>query len=366
MFGSLSAYAVVLGVTLVYVVPFPGLTEVNECRGDSTESCPPFNDACESAYIIYVAIVGVMVVIIACLDMKEQKVLQVTLAIVRGIGLLLIIITIIGGIAHAPYEAPCEETDSFGICDIISDGHSSNIYTPVNLLSFGGMATFTTSAVYAQLLHHSTPGLGQLVDKKEDLRKTFFSCFAICFSLYLSLCIFASLYFGPATLETLSLQWADYAGSNGWSGSSAWWAYAVQYFVVLFPALECFSAFPLCAITLGNNIFAALPSRLTKDGTSKLVKILCRLCASLPPLALGMATHCLSTIVEFTGLPGIWLMFIFPAILQLRSVAVCEEMFSTSRTYYTWIFSHRFVCYFVILLSFLVFALAVVLIILNF
>jgi amino acid permease len=296
MFGSLSAYTVVLGVTLVYVVPFPGLTSPDECNANTDSSCPEFNESCEFAYILYVLIVGVMVVLIACLDLKEQKSLQVTLALVRGLGLLLIIICIIGGIATSPYLTDC---DSDGVCDSHSSG--SNIYTPVNWAQFSGLATFTTSAIYAQLLHHSTPGLAQLVDRKEDLQKTFFSCFAICFSLYLTLCIFASLYFGPSTQEALSLQWSDYAGPTGWSGSSAWWAYFAQYFVLLFPALECFSAFPLCAVTLGNNIFTFLPSKWTNNGTSKTIRILCRLLASLPPLALGMSTHCLSLIVEITG-----------------------------------------------------------------
>lgn len=340
MFGALWAYTVVMGLTMTTVIPFPGLTHKDDCNAEVGESCPTFSTGCSWAYVIYVAIMGCMITCLSVLDLKEQKALQVTLAFVRGVGLTLIVICIIGAMATAPYSS--YDNNSEG-----TDG--SHIATPVNYFDASGLSSIITAAVYSQLLHHSTPGLTQLVRDKRELRVTFVSSFFICCMFYLMLSFFATLYFGDEVNQTLSLQWSTY--SNGWAGSNAWWAHFCAYFILMFPALECFSAFPLCAITLGNNIFATLPNEWTDDGTSRLVKIICRLIATIPPLILGTTTHCLNVIVRITGLPGFFIMLIFPAILQIKSTKVANEVLGSARTFYTCHFSHNIYCYAVILVA---------------
>lgn len=46
-------------------------------------------------------------------------------------------------------------------------------------------------------------------------------------------------------------------GEDGEIISIAWWAKAVSLYVMCFPALDVVSAFPLNAITLGNNMMGS-------------------------------------------------------------------------------------------------------------
>lgn len=54
-------------------------------------------------------------------------------------------------------------------------------------------------------------------------------------------------YFGASTRPSSNLNWRDYRGSEG---MPAWLVSACQHYVVLFPALDVLSAFPLNGITL--------------------------------------------------------------------------------------------------------------------
>eukprot|EP00957_Ditylum_brightwellii_P004515 343095-Ditylum_brightwellii.AAC.1 len=68
-------------------------------------------------------------------------------------------------------------------------------------------------------------------------------------------------YFGKNVKQSSNLNWKYYTGGTGRlseDGSEyidiAWWARFISTFVVIFPAVDVISAFPLHAITLGNNL----------------------------------------------------------------------------------------------------------------
>lgn len=70
--------------------------------------------------------------------------------------------------------------------------------------------------------------------------------------------------FGPSVAQASNLNWHAYRGGTGvydiatgvWT-DVAWWAPWNSLYIVCFPAIDVVSAFPLNAITVGNNLFGA-------------------------------------------------------------------------------------------------------------
>ena len=71
------------------------------------------------------------------------------------------------------------------------------------------------------------------------------------------------------------------------------WAKAIGFFVATFPAVDVTSAIPLGAITLGNNLMAMVVP--TKHMNNRMLKILFRLIAVVPPFAGALLVNNLLT-----------------------------------------------------------------------
>jgi hypothetical protein len=72
--------------------------------------------------------------------------------------------------------------------------------------------------------------------------------------------------FGWRIEQASNLNWEGFHGGTGTINDEeiigvAWWAEAISFYIVCFPAIDAVSAFPLDAITVGNNIFRAFCGR---------------------------------------------------------------------------------------------------------
>ena len=74
--------------------------------------------------------------------------------------------------------------------------------------------------------------------------------------------------FGNTVEQSSNLNWKGFTGGTGHVDDVtgkvvgvAWWAKCISLYVLLFPALDVLSAFPLNAMTLGNNMVGALYGR---------------------------------------------------------------------------------------------------------
>jgi hypothetical protein len=70
--------------------------------------------------------------------------------------------------------------------------------------------------------------------------------------LYSLLGVLMSLSFGELPAALVTLAWAGFADDY----DGAWWAYIFMYLILLFPAVDSISAFPLNAITLSENLMS--------------------------------------------------------------------------------------------------------------
>lgn len=185
------------------------------------------------------------------------------------------------------------------------------------------------------------------------------------FSFYFLLGTSAASYFGANTLSSVNLNFSDFTfGLNADDASPLMLTMlkAASGVVVIFPALDTISVFPLIANTLGNNLLAAsgpaflkyiahhlpthrpswssfqrrihrrssnsfhdLPSQIRKElvqRASKIATIFWRLVAALPPLIGSLWATDLSFSLLLAGVAGIYVAFFAPSLLQLAS---CRE-----------------------------------------
>ena len=121
------------------------------------------------------------------------------------------------------------------------------------------------------------------------------------------------------------------------------WATAIILIVVLFPAIDVLSAFPLNGITLGNNIHAAFFSNNPARMSNRKISIVFRLAAAIPPVIGACIVRDLDVILSYVGLLGFVITFVFPPLLNMISKRRALKRFGSNKTPYTMrILSHDF------------------------
>ncbi|OQR95609.1 transmembrane protein, partial [Thraustotheca clavata] len=195
----------------------------------------------------------------------------------------------------------------------------------LELINIDGFGLLFSTVIYAQLFHHSVPAiLAPLSRHNHSKGKQIFGAALLTTTLfYVALGISASLYFGPKLLSSVNLNWASFT-----------WGYApddipqiatfFSVLIVLFPALDTLSVFPLVAITLGGTLSGMFPHDFNQSKSSKR-KLTGRLIAAIPPCIIALLVRDLSVTLQFSGIFGVYVAFIAPALLQYFSKQANER-----------------------------------------
>ena len=86
---------------------------------------------------------------------------------------------------------------------------------------------------------------------------------------------------------------------------------------------------------IANNIYSVFFSRVTRKRSKRcdqLLKVLIRFFAAVTPLTIAFGVSNLVTVLQYAGLSGFLLSFIFPTALQLQSIRVCKKVFRGVRS----------------------------------
>lgn len=344
MYAALWSYSAVFAQSMASHIPFPTFSS------DGWMTCDIYDDhswACHMGYIMYIAIFAIIVVPLTCLDLTEQKLLQNILAVFRFAALFLMIAVIGAAINNDPYSSGQSYTSTKG----------PYIASNWSLIRLAGFAIMVPCSLYSQIMHHSTPGLVQPVRDKTKLRKIFAAVFTSTYAFYAGLGIVLALYYGDNIQPACNLNFASFRGGAAPGSPIPAWAKFVTYVVVLFPAIDVCSAFPLNAITLANNVMAAFVGEREGplDNLPRKRKVPFRLLAALPPLIGAALEPNLATILSYAGLVGFLIAFLIPALLELKSREMARAKFGLGTEANTpWtpgVFSQKWACYFAIGLS---------------
>lgn len=263
--------------------------------------CPVFGPY---SYLGFLAIFSCVVIPLSCLDLKEQLIVQMLLSLGRVIMVVLMVSTI----AVSYFWGSREDFGS----DVISD--KSDLFA----FDSDGLQHLLPIAVFANILHHSLPALAEPVRNKKKLSHIFTTTLLCCFCGYSAIAMSVSLYFGGETLSSSNLNWVDYGNYS--SGVRRFVMRLISIYITMFPAMDVASAFPLNAITIGNNMFSTVYGKeVHRLEDSKKHKLFFRLLAAIPPLVMAAFESNLGKITDYTGISGIILAFIFPPLLAYYS-----------------------------------------------
>jgi len=168
--------------------------------------------------------------------------------------------------------------------------------------------------------------------------------------LYITLGVAAAAYFGPKVMSAVNLNfdWQRFqfitstpedvyglaGSSNSLSGPAANESgtfqsllqgigtsllYLCSLIMLLFPAVDVISVYPLASITLGNSLKATAPDFLRKRFSPQSLTKLFRVLVAIPPLLLAIMLRNLTMIYAVCGLLGLLVTIITPALLQRQS-----------------------------------------------
>jgi amino acid permease len=267
------------------------------------------------SYQIYLVLFALIVVPFSLREFSEQVNVQVVLSIFRIVMVSLMVLTTLVAFFHGHVEFGEEPSDEMSHIDIWK-------------VSPSGLHLLMPVAAYAYIFHHSIPSLAHNVRDKGSLTTLFRTALLISMVSYIGVGAVVSMYFGDGTKSSSNLNWLHYLafiGNNG--GQPSLFAKILKFFVVLFPAIDVASAYPLNAYTLGNNIMCAYYGKDThKHDNSRWQLNLFRLLAAIPPLLGASVFSDLGKITDFTGLTAFILAFVFPPLLSFFSARKLVEL----------------------------------------
>lgn len=329
MYGALWAYGTVFASSFTANVPLPGFNDGHTCNVETDGS------ACIRPFLLWLGVFGLIAVPLACMELKEQISVQVLMFIARVLVVLLMTGTVLAG-----YR-----------CDgvVFTDqGTDHAMTTPLAIPA--GLSTVIPISTYAFIFHHSVPVLSQPVADKKSLPRVFLAAFLITGTAYAALGTILAVWFGETVQSQSNLNWHYYVGCQPAGTTDATnkdtGANIISFVILIFPALDVLSAYPLNAVTLGNNLMSACfpapaysAETAGKEGGepaagtsyhSRWLRVTFRLIAAIPPIiAGGLSTLYginLGQILQFTGLIGVAIAFGIPSLLWAWSYAAMARV----------------------------------------
>jgi amino acid permease len=245
-FGSLIAYASIFGTSFASTVPLGGYSTCDVYNDFE------FNGNCRWKYMVFVFIYGVFMVYLTCVGFKKQWWMQIIFTFMRFLVIFLIIICSIGAIATKT------ELSSADV----------NPVTMPRLANFMELGTILSILLFSTVFQSNIPGISvHIKNKKMNLPRILILLTISVLMLYVLMGFLAAVAIpNVSSMATLSFRGYS-AGAASLSRSE--WTYVLEFIVVIFPALDVFSIFPLIAINLADNFAAILFNRSSKEIISK-------------------------------------------------------------------------------------------------
>ena len=224
-------------------------------------------------YNLWLAVFFVVAVPASCIELNEQIEWQVFLSYCRA----LLAIIMLGSLCLAMYvhrsiEAPTEQDayEGFTFTSFSEAPYGAPIW------NMGGALVLLPLGAAANVFQYSIPSLSQPVEDKRSLAYIFGTAVIACFIVYSTLGASLAMFFGAGMPPSANTAWSSFHGSA--RGHYAWIASSLASYVVLFPALDVSSAFPLNAISLGNSMYTTMQEytfikQLFKGGNDSQYKV---------------------------------------------------------------------------------------------
>ena len=233
-FPILMAYSSIFATSFASNVP---IFACETCNLYDYEYNDFFNE-CKFKYWAYLGVFSAIMIFLSFFRIKDQREWQVLLCLFRIIALLLINITCLVAIF----------TDS----ELEGNGKTDADPKIISMIDIGYVIPIILIATFYQT---SLPTTTEFVRKKaKNVPKLTYASAGTVFILFSITGIITN--YGIHSVETLiTMNWRDYSGGND-KLSRPWWACIIANIVILLPALNAASAFPIASVNLCDNFIS--------------------------------------------------------------------------------------------------------------
>ena len=304
--GAQTAYVSIFSSSFASTIPL-GFADTCDIYNDDE-----FFGSCRGNYWFFLVIYCFFMMYITIKGLKEQKWLQSVLTILRFVIILLIISTSLALIA-----------DSANIRD--------DSYTPFKmptLVNISNLLGSLSTMIFSFIYQPQFPSIAEFVkDKRKNLPIIIVLVGIATSSVYLLIAFIVPIAIRDVKPQC-SIEYSDY--SAGYSQSEKpWWTYIISYLVVLFPAMDVFSTFPLMAISVSDNLLTLKYGIGAVNSVRDIYVKLIRVISVIVPFFISFFIFNLGQITELVGLFGF---FLVPIGIPLMHIA-SREMIQVQSKY---------------------------------
>jgi amino acid permease len=281
------------------------------------------------------AIFGLVVVPLSCFDLAEQVTVQVLMSLLRFLSLGVLLFGTLAAFYFDPPPTPVLAPPSSFPIDYF-------LPSSLPLANWAGFGMMITTAIFSQLFQHSVPGLIRPLSDEDKKKIPKIFKYALCTTamIYISMGVACVAYFGDRLNESVNLNFVGFSWGVQNDEVGRVYVTILSMIVVLFPALDTLSVFPLIANTLGNNLHSSFPglnnvikgtllsfgvgktgenNKIDRKYIHKITMIGWRLAAAVPPIVASFFVVDLMFSLQVAGLCGIVVALVTPALLQRRT-----------------------------------------------
>jgi hypothetical protein len=276
------------------------------------KTCKEFDDAnpdCQSVARVYVLIYAVIVTVISLMEYKEQVWVQKTMTFLRFMMFSLIFMT-----ALVQVTMP------------VGEGIFGNTNNSKGLPDFAHVEKFPT--MFANLLlaagfHNVVPKVNQHLIKKRQAMSVYRYVILTLFYLLSFLGLIVASAFGTNIKPLCSLNWYQFTGNSD-PENPEWWSYPIKYVIVLFPALDVITVFPMTVINLADNLLCILKYQSPDHAPAKYRKGM-RILVLVIPLVGSLFLTDLRELFNWSGMLGMVPVFFAPTILEMATLKLVPK-----------------------------------------
>lgn len=300
--GCMWTYAVVFGRSFAQYL-FP-----SSCSGD--DSAADMTGDCLQKYHYGIALLAVVTTPLCLIEVKEQISFQLMMTAMRVLLVLLMIAT-----ALSAY--------------VLNDIDSSFSHgTRVRSVQNGSVVYFISAASFALFLNSNVPVVINALQRGVCIEKVLVTAFLCCCLLYGGLSVVLASTLSASLMSPCNLNWAGFR----WPGAGVSCSVAcdtsarmLEILVVLFPAIDVLSVYPINTMILASSLAPAATSSSSCHNIDNNVATVSLSCANLTraainalPLMLAALFMDFTALIDYSGVMSLLICFVFPAFISLQ------------------------------------------------
>lgn len=292
--GAQVSYVSIFASSFASTIPL-GFSELCNIYEDEE-----FFGACRPNYWIFLTIYSVLMMYLTIKGLREQRWMQAILTIMRFFIMFIILVTCIALIATGSN---------------IKNGDDVSFKMPP-LVGVRNILSSLPNIAFAFVYQLQLPSIIEfLKDKEKNLKKIVLLVGLTSYIVYFLIALVVPIAIHNVNPQC-SIEYSEYSAGYSQSDRPAW-TYIIAYIVVLFPALDVFSSFPVMAITVADNFQTMREGVSNEDFGKNSSQKLYRIFSVIVPVIISFFMFNLSEIVEWVGMVGFILVQVVIPILHV-------------------------------------------------